>query len=830
MPRIAKKSVDEIFESLKDLNFFDDRGEILRLTNAIWQTAEKALNGELSMKYIYLYVSQDRNGILKRFRQKYNINKDVFSESTGTINTSNESNNSNTSNWSMSPCALKPWRTIISLDKQTWHKISECGIEDIDKCSSLRPGWTDIIFNEIWKQLKIPCCYTFKSAKINRNAGEIFLKIKGKCPECGAFFNAYSLHEPNNEDTNIQIHISTFDTTDIVHKKKRQLRKPERSRVVKDLRAMSAYGWRREKANEIMSFGDVEPAHLYNETVLRKAKQTDNDEKLGVNQISDPIASILSLKYKPEFSGIIREIGLDKFFVIYFSPEQLLLYQQFHRQTQKAGILSIDATGSVVKKIKKPDGSTNFLFLYQAVVPFKSKILPVVQMISEKHDTNILTYWLREWLRSGAICPKEVVTDYSFALLNAVALAFNNCDLGTYVENCLTILQNNDYNNNFPKCIIRIDIAHLIKLVCRWKCFNDKHARIKDFYVRCAGILSKITTFDHFNQICLDILTVAFSETEDISETEDMNNITITCFKAQQRLLQIIKSNDFQYYNENIRDEHFDETLDYDSGNRINNLLRDFETNSKKVIHSGDRPNPYYCPSFGTNLLRILKEFPLWTTIMPCDKTSVASSARSEQYFNEIKNIIFKGMKNIRADKFIISHIRSLAGTMKILNADTTTSDESNEFLNNSEVEIHECYTEDDNTVTSIAHNSSNKEYLTHPTLSQTAFLNEVETWKGQKDKALKRGKYLRVCPDIESIHKKPRLTSKIPLLQNGNVLRPQNISGQYVMLRNTCAFDSIVQSLLIGYRDWIMYHEYINNTSNIITDFIKMISTFGTL
>lgn len=93
MPRIAKKSVDEIFESLKDLNFFDDRGEILRLTNAIWQTAEKALNGELSMKYIYLYVSQDRNGILKRFRQKYNINKDVFSESTGTINTSNESNN-----------------------------------------------------------------------------------------------------------------------------------------------------------------------------------------------------------------------------------------------------------------------------------------------------------------------------------------------------------------------------------------------------------------------------------------------------------------------------------------------------------------------------------------------------------------------------------------------------------------------------------------------------------------------------------------------------------------------------------------------------------------
>lgn len=88
-------------------------------------------------------------------------------------------------------------------------------------------------------------------------------------------------------------------------------------------------------------------------------------------------------------------------------------------------MLSINATGSLIKNIKKPIESTNFVFLYQAVVPYKTKILPVLQMISEKHDTNILTYWLREWLRMGAVCPKEVVTDYSFALLNAVTLSFN---------------------------------------------------------------------------------------------------------------------------------------------------------------------------------------------------------------------------------------------------------------------------------------------------------------------------------------------------------------------------------------------------------------------
>lgn len=55
-------------------------------------------------------------------------------------------------------------------------------------------------------------------------------------------------------------------------------------------------------------------------------------------------------------------------------------------------MLSIDATGSLIKNIKKPDESTDFVFLYQAVVPCKTRILPILQIISTKHDTNILTY------------------------------------------------------------------------------------------------------------------------------------------------------------------------------------------------------------------------------------------------------------------------------------------------------------------------------------------------------------------------------------------------------------------------------------------------------
>lgn len=152
-------------------------------------------------------------------------------------------------------------------------------------------------------------------------------------------------------------------------------------------------------------------------------------------------------------------------------------------------------------------------------------------------------------------------------------------------------------------------------------------------------------------------MTVACSETEDFS-----NNDKFACFNAQQRLLTIIKTEALQY--EDNMDEYLDDAPDYESVSCINDFIHDMEINSKRFITSGDKPNPYYCSNFAINLLRISKEFPLWTMVMVSNGISIASSARSEEYFNELKNLVFRGTKNIRADKFLILHIRSLAGEL----------------------------------------------------------------------------------------------------------------------------------------------------------------------
>lgn len=124
---------------------------------------------------------------------------------------------------------------------------------------------------------------------------------------------------------------------------------------------------------------------------------------------------------------------------------------------------------------------------------------------------------------------------------------------------------------------------------------------------------------------------------------------------------------------------------------------------------------------------------------------NVASSARSEEYFNEVKNI--------RADKFLIRHIRSLVGTTKLLNACINLNSEQKiaevPLLNVTELHEFEANDEDANNInksldmdvknddTEILCKPSNEE--THerksPTLS--TFLNDIETWKSHKDKKI---------------------------------------------------------------------------------------------
>lgn len=51
----------------------------------------------------------------------------------------------------------------------------------------------------------------------------------------------------------------------------------------------------------------------------------------------------------------------------------------------------------------------------------------------------------------------------------------------------------------------------------------------------------------------------------------------------------------------------------------------------------------------------------------------VPSSTRREEYFRELKHLVFKKEKLIRIDKYLVIHLRSLNGTNNLLNRPTKT-------------------------------------------------------------------------------------------------------------------------------------------------------------
>lgn len=73
-------------------------------------------------------------------------------------------------------------------------------------------------------------------------------------------------------------------------------------------------------------------------------------------------------------------------------------------------------------------------------------------------------------------------------------------------------------------------------MMARGSCFKRESPEKKDFFYRCAGLLTTCTEINDFIRLCIDVLTIAFVTHEDI---EDKNS---HCFAAQNRVLKLLKS------------------------------------------------------------------------------------------------------------------------------------------------------------------------------------------------------------------------------------------------------------------------------------------------
>jgi hypothetical protein len=131
-------------------------------------------------------------------------------------------------------------------------------------------------------------------------------------------------------------------------------------------------------------------------------------------------------------NGYVQSLGVVPFCVTMFTEKQADLFLSATRRPQGC-ILHLDSTGTVVKKI--PDQKQRYLYS----IILSGDNVPVLEFITTDHRTLSICHQLDIFLgevkklnKGRAALPRVVVTDFSYALINAVLNACNTMTLTAY--------------------------------------------------------------------------------------------------------------------------------------------------------------------------------------------------------------------------------------------------------------------------------------------------------------------------------------------------------------------------------------------------------------
>uniref|UniRef100_A0ABD2X5W1 Uncharacterized protein n=1 Tax=Trichogramma kaykai TaxID=54128 RepID=A0ABD2X5W1_9HYME len=421
---------------------------------------------------------------------------------------------------------------------------------------------------------------------------------------------------------------------------------------------------------------------------------------------------------------------------------------------------------------------------------------------------NYLHEIINKWIIAGAPAIRQIVTDGSKALQNAVSLCYNKCSFKKYLDWCHRLAMGSKIE--LPNCYIRADIAHLIKAACRWNCFPKDNEIAKDFYVRLIACLSKVDNFKDFSKIIFQIFIACgsskLSETtshsidclKDIIKSHKLHLCDDECEcdlcceptldeyhlkKTNKNTPQDAEAKQKESVNEDEKNESVNEDEKHESvneektnesvneGNKnsslIVNAIKDIQASaSEHFCHDCQlSDNKYFCKDLIKNITVLFTEYPTWTNIMLetfGSKIMVATSGRSECLFSDLRNIT-EISRPITCQLFIAEYVNYyLRGSVN-----TAMSDLINSTLKS-------------------PHLQSRRKKL-------------------KKVVNRKRGKYLEKCPDIEERHKQTKKIKKPTLIRNANLGMPIELNSVYHAFEASM-FDSIFE---LCHSDFSNFHSY---------------------
>jgi hypothetical protein len=569
MPRASMVPLADAIKVVEDYIQHFEKQPYPAYTSHVWKNMSKSLQGRWNPHNVYVNVRQNRRSIVSIACANKGIQFDNDSAHCNPNNTTLNSTVIDSDNFDITEeeydfekeaAGLENFK--VRLTNGEWKSMLEPPVQYGDRKYPIlkRGAWTDTLALAIFQQTQLPCAFVFKNSKIYLTPGSLhFMRIKRHCKSktCGNQLFCYIDKDPGDDD--FDIILKTRDTIYENHEDiKRPLRGLKRQQVGKAVFYEGCGNWQKREVVKDTQFGQRIPMHIPNLEVLRQAKMEYVNKQLLVQPSDgkDIVNTIEKMKNIAPYHGFVHEVKRDKFYVSFGTPAQLHAYKQYCKTVQPNSTLSVDGTGSIVKPLIRYDGSqSGHIFLYSIVINFDGTTLSVYDLLTESQETDVFWWWLNHWQKLGAPKPTFAVCDSSRALLNGISLSFNHQTIKTYIETCfLYAIRSTEYYYRPPvNTYIRLDVAHLMAMIRRWKCIkNMRHTVVRQFFFYCVALMCDCQTIDEFRDVFSLTCTVALHAFQD-SKIQIIRNGTVN--DARKKLETYIANRNFAFQNEdNVAD------------------------------------------------------------------------------------------------------------------------------------------------------------------------------------------------------------------------------------------------------------------------------------
>lgn len=590
-----------------------------------------------------------------------------------------------------------PRKFKISLDQTTWRSIRP------NKGSNrLRQPWTHVIYDKFTK--RNPCCvlafkYQHTRMAHSRKKRCPYMHIKAVCtfPTCKATYIIWMEKRPTINQKKVLMTI--YRHGPICHLKEhtraRQASNIRRGKIAKTVRKGVSHRYyqllSRTPEQEIIAGNltrslnrDILKAIGYE---VRKAA-TVHDNVLLEILLTQKIMRECDTQFY-HLPGYIQVFQVDPFSTHLYTEKGIGIMVA-HLRKKSPLTLHLDATRSVVSKIPEQNKRVLYYALVLAGQGRGSPPLPVAEMLTNDHTVPSISFWLVRFLytlsKFTIRTVSHVETDYSWALMQAVLLAFNKESISSYLDRCFAISQGRlKWKAIRNLTVLHLCSAHVLKAVTQviGRHVTDKGHREFVIFVFARLQNSRFLTegVDIFRSLC--IILLAKTNNAAVEESVQALEKVIRRFKCEPHVsedrVQIENSEDAIQQSKTIV-----------GSSPFSAVFRGVCEDATAVINSEEQSsedNMYYCPGIIKALLdNYMSIFPMWSGLMLGDRRQLAADIEKkdlkeqgnlekektnktretnchvEGWFGIVKQHILRKKKQMRPGNFIRTMYTSLHG------------------------------------------------------------------------------------------------------------------------------------------------------------------------